>query len=92
MVKFNYPDEGARTGTVEKRTDFIQVGKRYRVAVELVSLEWKPEKYIRFAYWRKRKSKTGKTFWGWASQTRWTFSVDVTKPAIRMGEESGLFD
>ena len=91
-MRFNYPDKHTRTGRVEKRTDFIQVGENYKVAVELVSFEGKPEKYIRFAYWRKRMSKTGKPFWGWASQTTWTFSVNVTKRAIRLAEESGFFD
>jgi hypothetical protein len=92
MVRFRYPDKHTRTGKVEKQTEPILVGEDYRVAVELVSLDGKPEKYIRFAYWRKRTSKRGKPFWGWASQTTWTFSVDVTKRAIRMAEELGFFD
>ena len=92
MGRFRYPDGNRRSFTIEKRTEFIPVGDKYRVAIELIQFDGRPEKHIRFAYWRKATNKDGNEYWGWASQTTWTFSVDVTKQAIKMAEQMGFFD
>jgi len=58
----------------------------YATRIELVKFNRIKERHIRFAYRRRVEGR-----WCNASQTTWTFSVAITRSAIREAEKLGLF-
>jgi len=59
----------------------------YATRIELIKFNDDKQKHIRFAYRRRVKGR-----WYNASQTTWTFSVGITRAAIKEAEKAGLFD
>jgi len=88
-VTFHYPDgmkkEGIVIAATETRIHSWKVP--YATRIELIQFNGVKEKHIRFVYARQTKGK-----WHFASQTTWTFSVAITRAAIKQAEKAGLFD
>jgi hypothetical protein len=89
VVIFHYPDGRKRTGTVvaATRTRIHDWKTPYATRIELIKFTDDRKKHIRFAYVRRSKGK-----WRFASQTTWSFNVEITRSAIREAEKIGLFD
>jgi hypothetical protein len=58
----------------------------YATRIELIKFDDTRQKHIRFAYRRRVKGR-----WYNASQTTWTFSVAITRTAIKQAQKIGLF-
>jgi hypothetical protein len=88
-VKFRYPDGHVLTGTVLAATKTVihRWKTPYASRIELIKFNRIKERHIRFVYARRVKGK-----WVFASQTTWTFSVAITRAAIKEAEKMGLFD
>jgi hypothetical protein len=87
-VTFHYPDGTERTGMVVAATRARIHNWRtpYATRIELIKFNDDEEEHVRFAYARRSKGK-----WRFASQTTWSFSVGITRSAIREAEKTGLF-
>jgi len=87
-VTFHYPDGKVKKGIVTDatRTRIYPWDIPYATRVELIKFDGAREKHIRFVYARLTKGK-----WRFASQTTWTFSVAITRAAIKEAERIGLF-
>jgi hypothetical protein len=87
-VTLHYPDGKERQGKViaATRTRIYPWKVPYANRIELIKFDGAREKHIRFAYARQTKGK-----WHFASQTTWTFTVGITRSAIKEAEKIGLF-
>ena len=86
-VTFHYPDGKVKKGMVidATRTRIHRWTTLYATRVELIQFDGVREKHIRFVYARRTEGK-----WRFASQTTWTFSVGITRSAIKEAEKIGL--
>jgi len=87
-VTFRYPDGHVLEGTIiaATKTRIHRWEIPYASRIELIEFNRIKEKHIRFVYARRVKRK-----WVFASQTTWTFSVSITRAAIREAEKMRLF-
>ena len=90
-VNFHYPDgrpKRRKHGTViaATKTRIHRWKVPYASRIELIQFDDSREKHIRFAYARRTKG-----IWVFASQTTWTFSIKITREAIKEAEKMGLF-
>jgi hypothetical protein len=90
-VTFKYPkgERPPKKGNVIAATHSVIHPWRpvpYATRIELIKFNDTKEKHIRFAYRRRAKGR-----WYNASQTTWTFSVAITRSAIKEAEKLGLF-
>jgi hypothetical protein len=88
-VTFHYPDGTEKKGIViaATRTKIHRWKVPYATRIELIKFNDAKEKHIRFVYARRTKGK-----WHFASQTTWTFSIGITRAAIKEAEKAGLLD
>jgi hypothetical protein len=88
VVTWSYPDGHVLTGTViaATKTRIHRWETPYASRIELIKFDRVKEKHVRFVYARRVRRK-----WVFASQTTWTFSVAITRAAIREAEKMGLF-
>jgi len=86
-VTFRYPDGHVLTGTILAAKTRIHRWKiPYASRIELMKFNRIKEKHIRFVYARRVSRR-----WVFASQTTWTFSVAITRTAIREAEKMEMF-
>jgi len=87
-VTFHYPDGNVKKGRVidATRTRIYPWKTPYATRIELIRFDGIREKHIRFVYARLTRGK-----WRFASQTTWTFSVGITRSAIKEAEKIGFF-
>ncbi|MDG6914628.1 MAG: hypothetical protein JRN23_07065 [Nitrososphaerota archaeon] len=95
-ASYTYPDGFKRKGKVLKATEPSYISSPhgdYACRIELMSFEDGPDKFVRFAYYRrppeKRRDENG---WNWAAQWTWSFDVKTTREQVERATAMGLLD